>query len=123
MAYLKIFFLSISIFIGLMHGPVHVTCQIFPPSPGEGPTNNFPSSDRPGPIPAPVPDLDRRSEETLTIILVEDSRLRNGDEFDSVFGGGFDRGLQNSVRFDGGSGGGFGGGFGSILALLFITFL
>ncbi|VDH99931.1 Hypothetical predicted protein [Mytilus galloprovincialis] len=76
-----------------------------------------------GPIPAPVPDLDRHFDETLTIILVEDNRLQNEGEFDSVFGGGCDGELQNSGGFAGGIGGGFGGGFGSILVLLFIPFL
>ncbi|VDI07693.1 Hypothetical predicted protein [Mytilus galloprovincialis] len=77
----------------------------------------------PGPIPAPDPDLDRNFDETLTIKLVEDNRLQNEGEFDSVFCGGCDGELQNSGGFAGEIGGGFDGGFGSILALLFIPFL
>lgn len=90
MAYFKLTILSILVFIGIIHGPVHVSCQIYPSPPVIEPPNIFPSCNGislfPGLVLASVLDLDRRSDERLTVILVNDNRLQNGVEFEGGFG-------------------------------------
>ncbi|XP_052082461.1 uncharacterized protein LOC127720092 [Mytilus californianus] len=94
MAYFKLTILVITVFIGLTHGPVHVSCQLgFPPGIG------LPF----GGLPPPVPDLD--TAETEFFLIQED-------------------GLTDGVgASSGGFSSGFGGGLGSLLSLLLVPFL
>ncbi|OPL33862.1 hypothetical protein AM593_00778, partial [Mytilus galloprovincialis] len=61
MAYFKLTILVITVVIGLQHGPVHVSCQFFPPPPGIGAFQPpglpqvLPANARLLPIPVPVP--------------------------------------------------------------------
>lgn len=108
MAYLKLPILSITVFIGLLHGPVHVICQFLPQPPGIGPPTFLP----PGGsfLSVLVPQLvpggadSRFDDDRQTVVLVEDNGLQDGG-------------------FDGGFDGEFGGGFGMLLPLLFIPVL
>lgn len=70
MPYLKLTILSITVCIGLIHGPVHVSCRILPP-----------------------PTLDRRSDETRTVLFVQDNSLQNVGGFGNAFGRGFQSNL------------------------------
>ncbi|XP_063438786.1 uncharacterized protein LOC134719756 [Mytilus trossulus] len=70
MAYFKLTILVITIVIGLQHGPVHVSCQFFPPAPGIGAFQPpgippaLPPNARLIPIPVPVPQrIPRRGDD------------------------------------------------------------
>ncbi|CAC5386170.1 GFRA [Mytilus coruscus] len=90
-------------FIGLTHGPVHVSSHKFPQLQGKVP----PVQTRLVPLPVPRPFPIERG----TIFLVKDDGFDDvfGEGFGDVFGGGFD-----DV---------FGGEFESLLSLLLIPFL
>ena len=96
MEHFKLAILVITVFIGITHGPVHVSCQ-FPPGFGGFPGFPPPGFPPPGfPPPGPIDDDDGGDE----ILVVQDD-------------GGFDGG----GGFGGGMMGGLGGGLGALLAL------
>ncbi|CAG2205820.1 unnamed protein product [Mytilus edulis] len=107
MAYLKLTRLVITFFIRITHGPIHVSCQIFPPPSRIGPSifGTPGGGFRTFPAPALFSDVDERP----TVYVIEgEGILESG--FGGEFGG-LDRGLDGD--FDGG----LNGGFGSLLSL------
>ncbi|XP_071139073.1 uncharacterized protein [Mytilus edulis] len=83
MGYLKLTILVITVVIGLQHGPVYVSCQVFPPPPGLGfrpPGSPFfvPPGGRllpiPVPRPVPVPILRDRSDESRIVQVNDEPR-------------------------------------------------
>ncbi|OPL33863.1 hypothetical protein AM593_00777, partial [Mytilus galloprovincialis] len=80
MGYLKLTILVITVVIGLQHGPVHISCQLFPPPlglgfPPPGPPFLVPPGGRllPIPVPRPVPvPIPRDRSDDRRIVLVND---------------------------------------------------